>query len=304
MAHLRHTRLLILADIEGSTGCMAYENGKVFGKGWARVCREMTRDINTLSQSLFAAGATQIRVKDFHRSGHNLVPQLLDPRIHLDQGYATGPVPGMGDPGKTTALLLIGHHAPSGAPGFLPHTMTSRLGRVEIRSPGHRPSLLTEAQLFSHSLAPRGLVPVFFTGCPYACSHAGRTIPGLQTFELDKFAPDFHAPTWRDQMSRAAVQALTAPTRHTPYHPQGPFQVRITLRDGAKAAQKIAQRWNIPCKRDDLFIRSNTLSGIYDQLVPLAYLTPLTARFLSRGLPLFNLAAKTALKLSQAFSRA
>ena len=300
-SNLAHTRILILADIEGSTGCFSYENGKFMGPGWARACREMSRDIRALCRALLDQGAEEITVKDFHRTGFNLIRRMLPRPMKLPQGYSLGPVPGIGHPGEATALILAGLHAPSGAAGFLPHTLTSRLARVEIKRPGGRPHLLTEAELFSHSLAGHGLIPLFFTGGPRACAHAASAIPGMATFSLDKFNSDFHAPAWRRAMGRAAVKALTHPGRSTPFNPSGPFQVRVTFRDGAAAARKKAEAWQLPRRHDQIFLQTETLDQVYDQLVRLAYFSPLSHRLAPVGLPLFNVLSRAGLKLSQAF---
>jgi D-amino peptidase len=47
---------------------------------------------------LFDAGVKTVTVKDFHRTGFNLLPELMDPRVNVVQGYIKGPVPGMGNP--------------------------------------------------------------------------------------------------------------------------------------------------------------------------------------------------------------
>ncbi len=57
-------RILIIADIEGSSGCWNYRASSFITAEWARACVEMTRDVNAVVQALFDSGVAQIRVKD------------------------------------------------------------------------------------------------------------------------------------------------------------------------------------------------------------------------------------------------
>jgi D-amino peptidase len=49
-------RILIIADIEGSSGCWDYRASSFMTNDWARACREMTRDVNAIVQTLFQNG--------------------------------------------------------------------------------------------------------------------------------------------------------------------------------------------------------------------------------------------------------
>ena len=161
-----YRRILIIADIEGSSGCWDYAASSFLTPSWAVACREMTRDVQAVVAALFNAGVEEVVVKDFHRTGYNLLPELIDKRARVESGYASGPIPGMGDPGKTEAVMFLGLHAASGTSGFLPHTMTSRLAAVRVDG-----NEMPEAPLFASLLAPYGIRPVFF---PVARSPADR----------------------------------------------------------------------------------------------------------------------------------
>ncbi len=278
-------KILIIADIEGSSGCFDHASASFMGRGWPRACREMSLDINSVITALFDAGIQKVYVKDFHRTGHNLFPHMIDPRATLIQGYRQGPVPGIGNPTDASGLFMVGMHAPSGANGFLSHTLTSRISRLVVNG-----RLMSEAQLFSASLAPFGIAPLFFSGCPIACGHTAAAIEGITCFPIDKFSKQFDAISWRRELAALAVEATRE--KGSLYDPQGPFHAVVTMGDGKKTAKTIAARWKFTQRGADLHLTAFTLQELYGKLIKLAYLTPFTQRTLSFGLPLYNLMGK------------
>ncbi len=254
--------ILIIADIEGSSGCWNYEASEYKTAAWAKACFEMSLDIDAVVRALFEAGAGSVTVKDFHRTGYNLIPELIDCRARIVQGYRVGPVPGLGDPGGAEILMMIGMHASSGSGGFICHTFTSRIARLEVNG-----RLLSEAELFSASLASHKLKPVFFSGCPVACVQAEKALEGIRVYPIDKSGGPGSADVskWRSGLAASAVSAVN--NRTEPYHPEGPFNAVITMRDGAIAAKKIADRWRLERDDDKIFIEAGDINKLYYQLI-------------------------------------
>jgi hypothetical protein len=62
----------------------------------------------------------------------------------------------------------------------------------------------------------------------------------------------------------------------------------VTMREGRKAARKIAAQWNFTPKGADLHLDAKNLQELYGMLIKLAYLTPFTLKILTLGLPLYN----------------
>ncbi len=279
-----HKNILIIADIEGSSLCNDYAATCFLGKGWPAACMGMTLDVNEVVSALFKAGAETIYVKDFHRTGYNLIPHYIDSRATLISGYEKGPVPGIGSPRGATGLMLLGMHAPSGSDGFLAHTLTSRISCLEVNG---KP--MSEAQLFSASLAPFHLHPLFFSGCPVACQTASKEIKHLRCFPIDKSNTNlnFNPDIWRKSLAEEAVTALLN-SRTTPYMPKGPFSACVTMKEGENAALKIAGRWGFDCKEDRIYIQADTIHTLYMALIKLAYFTPFTLKTLPLGLPFYN----------------
>ena len=277
--------ILIIADIEGSSGCWDYRASKFMTEEWSRACVEMSLDVNAVVRALFDAGVKQVTIKDFHRTGYNLLPQMIDPPTRLVPGYQQGPVAGLGDPGDIEAVMFLGMHAASGTEGFMAHTLTSRIIWLEVnRKP------LAEVELFSASLAPYGIRPIFFSGCPTACAQAQATIAGIHSYPIDKsHGPAlFDAHLWRSGLANAAVQSLNN-LETEPYAVSGPFRAEVTMWDGERSARKLAQRWGFVQEGGRIFIEALDFHELYRNLIRLCYLTPLTEKTLPWGLFFYNL---------------
>jgi D-amino peptidase len=287
----RCDRILILADIEGSSGCWSYRASAFLTPEWARACREMTADIAAVVTALLNAGAKRIVVKDFHRTAYNLLPEGIDPRAAVVSGWRRGAVPGIGSAHGFEAAMFIGMHAAAGTAGFLAHTLTSRLSCLEVNG---RP--LPEVSLFAAALAPFDIRPVFFSGCPTACRQAEDAIARIGTYAIDKSLGigAFDRIHWRKGLATAAVSALTHQAAR-PHRPEGPFQAVITVRDGEQAAAKMARRWGFKHQGARIEFRAPDIHALYLQLIRLCYLTPAVERLLPLALPLFNLKGRLGL---------
>lgn len=280
-----YRHILIVADIEGSSGCWS-RRGAAFGTPeWVRACEGMSEDVGAVASSLLQAGVEGITVNDFHRTGYNLLPERIPPAVNVVQGYRTGPVAGIGNPRPAEAVIFLGLHAASGTDGFLAHTLTSRLADIRVNG---RP--LPEVQLFAASLAPYGLRPLLFSGCPAACRQARDVIPQMTTYAIDKSTgrTPFSADDWRAGLAVAAREALRGPVAPMVV-PQGPLHTVVTLRDGPAAAGSMARRWGLDHRRDMISFTASDMHALYRALIRISYLTPGVEKHLRWYLPLFNL---------------
>jgi D-aminopeptidase len=274
--------VLIIADIEGSTGCERPSDSKLFNDGWVKACVDLTIDINTIVGAIFATGKVgRVRVKDFHRTGFNIFADQLDKRIDLSQGYDCGPIVGIGDCAGFDLLFLTGLHAASGSKGFIPHTLTSRFSAIRFNG-----RLITEAELFSASVAKAGLQPVFFSGESLACQQALMVMPWLQTFAIDK-PLSMPKNQLRSGMAARAVEAIESGVGQV-YSGAESGQVEVFFRDGKEAAKKAGKTWGLDWKEDSVSFSVDNLNQAYRHLIEMAYLTPFWNRHLKMGLKLFN----------------
>ena len=278
-------RILIISDIEGSSGCFGYRTSSFMTKDWRYACVGMTKDVNHVVTGLFDAGVEEITIKDFHRTGYNIIPELIEPPAKVISGYKLGPVPGIKDSINAEAIRFLGMHAASGTKGFLAHTLTSRLARLEVNG---KP--MSEVELFSASLASYGMRPIFFSGCPVACRQAQAAVKKIHVYPIDKNAgpQNFDADLWRFGLKKAAVQSLNNISTE-PYTPKGPFKAVATMRDGEQTARKIALRWDFRRQDARIFIDAPDIHSLYNDLIRLCYLTPLIEKMIPFWLFVYDL---------------
>jgi D-aminopeptidase len=284
-------RVLIVADIEGSSGCWNYQASAFKTQAWVSACAEMTMDVQAVVNELFSCGVQDVIVKDFHRTGYNLIPEWIDPRAKIVSGYKIGPVPGIGDPGTAEAVIFLGLHAASGSDGFLSHTLTSRIQQLKVNG-----KLLPEVALFSASLAPFGIRPVFFSGCPIACRQAQQIITGINIHPIDKSEgpENFDLYRWRKDLAIAASASLDS-SHIEAYEPKGPFKTTMTWRNAGRSAKQLAQRWGFECKGEQMLLDHHSFAALYQDLIRLCYLTPMVEKILPLALALSNLRGRAGL---------
>jgi D-aminopeptidase len=279
------SHILIIADLEGSSGCWNYAASAFMTEEWCRACLEMSRDVNAVVRAVFNAGVKSVTIKDFHRTGYNMFPELIDSRATLISGYRRGPIPGIGNPRGAQAVMFLGMHAASGSDGFLAHTLTSRIARLEVNQ-----RLLAEIELFAASLAPCKVRPIFFSGCPVACKQAAAVVDNINCFAIDKSRgpENFDSGSWRSALAQAAVESLSdCKTKF--YEPVGPFDARVTMRDGEAEAARLARRWKFEQMGAQIRIQRDSIQQLYLELIQLCYLTPTIQKVLPLALAAFNL---------------
>jgi D-amino peptidase len=293
IARINVNHILIIADIEGSSGCREKKAAQFFNKEWYKACVEMTKDVNAVSKSLLDAGVLHVTIKDFHRTGYNIIAENLDPRVALISGYKNGPVPGFSTIPNVSAVMFLGMHAASGTKGFLAHTLTSRIAKLTING-----KIWSEAELFSASLGPFGIRPIFFSGCDEACRQVQVAIPGLVVYPIDKIGSgySFNAAHWRECLCQKAVTAIATSTA-PPFLPEGPFYANVDFRDGEKTARLISRRWGFVCQGASVIIKADSFHDLYMDLIRICYLTPLIEKMLPGGLlAIYNLIGWAGLK--------
>ncbi|MBL8048703.1 MAG: M55 family metallopeptidase [Chthonomonas sp.] len=130
-------KVFISVDMEGITGLVTWgqcsgPRSEVYDYQFAR--ERMTADTNAAIRGAFAAGATEVVVKDSHNNSKNLLIDKLEPGVSLISGYGNGTAGMMsGMDRECTAALLVGYHAMAGTKAaVMEHTLNDSVHQLWI----------------------------------------------------------------------------------------------------------------------------------------------------------------------------
>jgi D-amino peptidase len=122
-------KVFISVDMEGLAGVVTSSDVSPTGPDYAHFRAIMAAETNAAVEAAFAAGATEVLVRDGHGSKQNLLPGDVNPRARLLRGQAVGPKNMMEGIDKTFgAVVFVGYHAKAGTPNaILEHTSTGNV---------------------------------------------------------------------------------------------------------------------------------------------------------------------------------
>jgi D-amino peptidase len=180
---LKDIKVVIVNDMEGISEINDWHQIFAGCKEFEEVGRiQVTEDVNAAVRGLRAAGATDIKVVDFHGSGgpsKNVIPEKLEKGVKLFQGQDL--------PGRlkkavdrfTAAAVFIGFHAMADTKdGFLRHTinMDSRI-RINGKPVG-------ETAINAYTLSEYGIPVIMVTGDQALVREASAFLPGIETVQV------------------------------------------------------------------------------------------------------------------------
>jgi D-amino peptidase len=167
-------KVYISTDMEGCSGVtcseqVASDEGKQL----------MAGDMNACIEGCFAAGATEVVVRDGHASGTNVNPQLIDRRAKLIQGRTSG----KSDMEGSAAAIFLGYHAKALTPnGTLAHSYSS----ASIQGMWLNGRSVGEIGVNAAIAAEHKVPVVMVSGDDKACAEAREWIPGVVTCQTKK----------------------------------------------------------------------------------------------------------------------
>lgn len=229
-------RVLIMADMEGVSGIVDWQQVNGGAPMYEEGRRLYTEEINAAVRGARAAGATEIVVVDCHGAGggwqfNSLVPELLDPGCdwvahHTWTGYTELLERGC------DAALFVGMHARAGTPdGVLSHTVSSEawhnlwFNGVLVGETG------INAALCGHWGCPVVLV----TGDEATCREAQELLgEGLTTVAVKRGLSRFSARQVPPKRARAMIEegarrALENRAAARPYDPGRPCEIVVEV---------------------------------------------------------------------------
>ncbi len=175
----RKLKVYLFVDMEGISGITCCE--QTTGARHAEGGRLMAEDINACVEGCFAAGATEVIVKDGHWKGVNVDPALIDPRAKLIQGVT--PNVRFKELEGSEALILLGYHAKALTPGaLLAHSYSS----AAIQGMWLNGREVGEIGLDAAIAAEHGVPVVMVSGCDKAVAEAREWLPGVVTCQTKR----------------------------------------------------------------------------------------------------------------------
>lgn len=167
-------KVYISTDMEGCSGVTCSE--QVAGEEGKQL---MTGDMNACIEGCFAAGATEVVIRDHHSSGRNVDPQAIDKRAKLIQGKTPGSR--FKDIEGSDAMILLGYHAKSLTPGgTLAHSFSS----ASIQGMWLNGREVGEIGIDAAIAAEHGVPVVMVSGDDKCCAEARSWLPGVVTCQV------------------------------------------------------------------------------------------------------------------------
>ena len=228
-------RILISADMEGTTGATGWKDVEPGQPAFERFRRLLTRDVNAAIEGAFDGGATDVVVNEAHDGMRNILIEELDGRAELISGLHK-PLVMMAGLDDCDVVFFIAYHARAGEPGVLAHTLTGDYVNVELNG---EPA--SEARL-NAVLAGRTNIPVgVVSGDDVICEEAEKLFPGVKTavvkYAIDNFSARCVSPSVAGERIREAARlALVERETLQPHRVDPPYTARVTLREPAQAS--------------------------------------------------------------------
>jgi D-amino peptidase len=229
-------RILIMADMEGVSGIVVWEqvNG---GAPLYQECRRLyTAEINAAVEGAVAGGAKEIVVVDCHGAGgcwnfNSLIPELLSPDCEWVSHHAWGRYTELLEKG-CDGVLLVGMHARANTPdGVLCHTIST----TNWRNLWFNQDLVGETGINAALCGHYGSPVLLVTGDEATCREARDLLgPKLTTAAVKRGLSRYsarHIPPVRARLliKEAAKKAVGNLKAVKPYKPSSPVTITIEL---------------------------------------------------------------------------
>lgn len=226
-------KVFISVDMEGITG--VYHADEVSrGKPLYESFREiLTLDTNAAIEGAFAAGATEVTVREGHGGMNHLLLDKVDERVRIVRG-PTHPQSMMvmmeGFDSSYDAVVLVGYHASTGYPNsILPHTMGSEVQYFKVNG-----RVQSEGSYNALIAGMHDVPVVMLSGDRAACEEAQKIIaPNLETVivkeALNGGVVTLHPRAARKLIRAAAERGVRNRGQIHPYKLTPPYTINMKV---------------------------------------------------------------------------
>ncbi len=223
---MQKLKVYIMTDLEGVSGVQAFDERANMGPDelarlqlWRRL---LTGEVNAAIEGAFAAGATEIVVRDGH-AGDAIDVERIDPRVRVIHGKEY-PTWCCGLDETFDAMFSIGAHAMAGTRGgVLYHTWSAQIRQIRLCG-----QPIGEIGLEAFAAGACGVPLVFVSGDAAACREAEALVPNITTVAVkegvSRYAATAYPPAVACRMiAEGAQRALANRQRVKPFLPPGPY---------------------------------------------------------------------------------
>jgi D-amino peptidase len=227
-------RVFISVDMEGISGVVNSEETGRAGGDYGYFRRIMSLEANAAVEGAFAAGATEVIVRDSHGSARNILPDLLDSRARLIRDWSGGPMGMMeGVDESFDAVVFIGYHARAGtADAIIDHTST---GNVTDFSMNGRS--LPEAGYNALIAGTFGVPVVFVAGDQAICDQVEELFGEVATVATKRgigaASDGLHPETAQNRIRAGVEEAVRNRARNRPFTLTPPYTLVLKLKTEA-----------------------------------------------------------------------
>ena len=229
-------KVYISADIEGVAGITHWDEATKTEPEYQEYREQMTREVVAACDGAFAAGATEIIVKDAHWTARNLITSELPRGVKLIRGWSGHPfsmVQELDD--SFHALIMVGYHAAAGSDSNpLAHTITLGVSTIKING-----VLASEFLLNAYAAALVDVPVVFVSGDEGLCQEVTALNDEIETVAVSRgigdstisIAPQLAIERIRVEVTAALERDVSACKIQLPKQ----FHAEIRFRDHQKA---------------------------------------------------------------------
>lgn len=226
-------KVFISVDMEGVAGVVASEEcSRTASDDYQYFRRLMSLEASAAAEGAFAAGATEVWVRDAHGSARNILPDLLDKRALLLRDWSGGPKVMMeGLDGTFDAAVFIGYHAKAGTPdATIEHTSSGMVTDISINGVS-----LPEAGYNALMAGLYGVPVVFVAGDKAVCDQVKKLFGEVETVAVKEgignAALCLHPQAAQDKIRAGVEKAVRERTRFKPYKMMPPYTMVLKLKD-------------------------------------------------------------------------
>lgn len=170
-------KIYISADIEGIAGIAHWDEADRDHASWEQFRDRMTEHVAAACEGAFAAGATEVWVKDAHGSGRNIDAAALPGNTRLIRGWSEHPLMMVQELDESfDAVGFVGYHSRAGSGGNpMAHTLSSsKIMQLRVDD-----EPVSEYHLYARAAGAVGVPSVFLSGDEGICETATAMNPAV-----------------------------------------------------------------------------------------------------------------------------